>query len=110
MIDEARLQELAEDFGAEEVPELIAVFLEETWEAVHGLEALASGQPAQELSDQFHFLKGCGRNIGAAAFADQCEMLESSDAPFDAEAYGKLHAAFQAVADYFEADSSQHVA
>ncbi|MEM7743167.1 MAG: Hpt domain-containing protein [Pseudomonadota bacterium] len=110
MIDEARLQELAEDFGAEEVPELIAVFLDETWEAINGLEALASGQPARELSDQFHFLKGCGRNIGAAVFADQCEVLENSDDPFDAEAYGKLRGAFQDVADYFEADASQHVA
>ena len=38
MIDQARLDELAQDFGEDDLGEIIEVFLDETWEAIDAME------------------------------------------------------------------------
>ena len=82
MIDQTRLQELVDDFGAEDFDDLIESFLEEAAESVMNLEAMVSDEACDERSAQFHFLKGCARNIGAVKFGDLCETWEFGRAPF----------------------------
>lgn len=103
MIDQARLQELAEDFGEDDLADLIDVFLAETWEAIDDLGNMISDAPGDALTDQFHFLKGCARNLGATDFADRCEQYEKARSPFGPAAYHALRQDFQAVCDYFAA-------
>lgn len=103
MIDQGRLQELVDDFGAEEVPELLALFVAETWEALDQLETMISDSPDQARMDQLHFLKGCARNLGANDFAARCEVLEKSNGPFDAQTYQELRAVFAQVAEFLDA-------
>ena len=100
MIDQSRLDELANDFGAEDLAEIIEVFLAETWEAIDSLEGKLDTMPEEERREQFHFLKGCARNIGAAGFGDLCEEWESGNAAFGMADYTRLRGEFQAVCDY----------
>lgn len=99
MIDQNRLDELANDFGEEDLAEIIEVFLSETWEAIDALEAKAGNMDPQEQREQFHFLKGCARNIGAESFGDMCEHWEHGEGVFGAADYPGLRASFQSVCD-----------
>ena len=99
MIDQARLEELVNDFGEEDLAEIIEVFLDETWEAINALEAVIGAMTADEQRERFHFLKGCARNIGALTFGDICEKWEQDSAPFTAAGYASLRGAFQQVCD-----------
>ena len=101
MIDQTRLKELEADFGAEDLGDLIEVFLAETWEGLEVLEALIEQGDAEPLRDQFHFLKGCARNIGAAAFADSCESYERSEQLATVSDLRVMRSEFQAVCDWF---------
>lgn len=100
MIDQARLDELANDFGEDDLAEIIEVFVAETWEAIDALESKFEGMEDAERRDQFHFLKGCARNIGATGLGDLCEEWETGDAPFAASDYVRLRNEFQAVCDF----------
>ena len=100
MIDQSRLDELANDFGEEDLAEIIEVFLAETWEAIDALEARIDGAAGSDRSDEFHFLKGCARNIGATEFGDLCEHWEGSDAPFGAGDYARVRRDFDAVCEF----------
>lgn len=100
MIDQSRLDELANDFGEEDLAEIVEVFLTETWEAINSLEGKLSGMSADEQREQFHFLKGCARNIGAIGMGDFCETWEEGDSPFGPADYARLREEFQAVCDY----------
>ncbi|MFK7945489.1 MAG: Hpt domain-containing protein [Paracoccaceae bacterium] len=100
MIDQSRLDELANDFGEEDLAEIIEVFLAETWEAIDSLEAKLDGMQMAEQQDQFHFLKGCARNIGATGLADFCEEWEAGAAPFGRAEYPRLREEFQSVCNY----------
>ena len=81
MIDHERLRELEEDFGAEELAQVLAAFLEEAAAAV---EALRSGWTDADLRrDRLHFLKGCARTIGAMRLGDLCERFEGAPGPGD---------------------------
>ncbi|MEM1297673.1 MAG: Hpt domain-containing protein [Pseudomonadota bacterium] len=99
MIDQSRLDELANDFGEEDLAEIIEVFLTETWEAIDALECKAGSMDEQEQREQFHFLKGCARNIGAEDFGNMCEVWENGPQSFAASDYPSLRSAFQAVCD-----------
>ena len=99
MIDQARLDELAQDFGEDDLGEIIEVFLSETWEAIDDMQARLESWSAQESSDHFHFLKGCALNIGATEFGERCEIWENGSEPFRPQDYPGLRAAFQAVCD-----------
>lgn len=100
MIDQSRLDELANDFGEEDLAEIIEVFLAETWEAIDSLDGKVETLSESDRREQFHFLKGCARNIGATGFGDLCEEWESGDATFGAADYTRLRGEFQAVCDY----------
>lgn len=102
MIDQGRLDELKNDFGEDDLDEIIEVFLAETWEAIDALEGKVGRLSPSEMGDQFHFLKGCARNVGAFDFADLCEGLEGGSAPFDAADYAQLRREFQLVCDYLK--------
>lgn len=99
MIDQARLDELAQDFGEEDLGGIIEVFLNETWDAINEMQSRLETWSAQERSDHFHFLKGCALNIGATQFGARCEVWERVAEPFKPEDYSQLRADFQAVCD-----------
>lgn len=101
MINEARLQELVDDFGTEDLAELIESFLEEAEEVVAGLESSVSDDYSQDRSGQFHFLKGCALNVGATDLAKVCEELEYRQSGFSHAEYQSLKAQFGAVQSYF---------
>lgn len=77
MIDWSQVQQLEEDMGAEELGEVIGLFLAEVEEA---LAALASDPPADaaEMAARLHFLKGCALNLGFEAFAARCAEGEAA--------------------------------
>lgn len=102
MIDQARLSELAEDFGEEDLEEIIEVFLAEALQAIDALEGRIESMDLQERREEFHFLKGCARNIGATSFGDLCERWELGTEPFAREDYSHLRAEFQAVCDHLK--------
>ena len=110
MIDQTRLQELVDDFGAEDLDDLIESFLEEAAESVMNLEAMVSDEVCDERSAQFHFLKGCALNIGAVDLADLCQSFEGRDGGFSGAEYQSLLSRFQAVQAYFADGGLKHIA
>ncbi|MEM7683836.1 MAG: Hpt domain-containing protein [Pseudomonadota bacterium] len=101
MIDKSRLQELADDFGEDDLMELVESFLEEAAEAVDKLEAMVSATFSEERSQQFHFLKGCALNLGANQLGALCETFEKRDGGFSITEYQEFCTQFRAVQDYF---------
>ena len=101
MIDLERLRQLEEDFGAEDLDDLIEIFLDETREGLEALAPLIEQGDPEALRDQFHFLKGCARNVGASEFADRCERFEKSSAVATGADYQMLRGDFQAICDWF---------
>ena len=68
MVDWKRIDALREEVGKEALPEIVALFLEETGEAVDGLRAIVSGartpgDPAA-MSARMHFLAGSAGQLG----------------------------------------------
>lgn len=110
MIDQQRLQELADDFGAEELAELIESFLEEAAETVQALEATVSDVHIEVRCEHFHFLKGCALNVGAMELAKVCESYEHSKEGFSTAQYMSVKADFEAVKSYFANGGLQNVA
>lgn len=110
MIDQARLQELVNDFGAEDFDDLIDSFLEEAAEVVASLEAMISEDASDERSAQFHCLRGCALNIGAVDLAELCRVHESRDGGFSGADYRSLLSQFQAVQAYFADGGLKHIA
>ena len=110
MIDAARLKELEDDFGAEDLDEIIEAFLDEAEEALGALAGMLGREAETERAGQLHFLKGCARNIGARDLGDVCEALESGSRVFSAEELADLRASFEAVRAYFDADPACKVA
>ncbi len=70
-VDWCRVDDLAEEIGADAVIEVVAMFLEET-DAV--IARLAAAAPT---SDDFHFLKGSALNLGLTDFAVLCQQGEA---------------------------------
>ncbi len=110
MIDQNRLQELVDDFGADDFLELIESFLEEATGAVQALEAMISDVHMVERSEQFHFLKGCALNVGAMALADVCERFENRHTGFSADEYQRVKADFDTVQGFFADGGLKNVA
>ena len=101
MINQARLQELADDFGAEDLAELIESFLEEAAEAVEELGTMISDEYTATRSAQFHFIKGCAVNVGATELGEVCEKLEHRHAGFTQAEYAALKNQFHEIQAYF---------
>lgn len=89
MIDRARLNELRNEIGAEDLSEVAAIFLDETDEAM----ALLLQLPPDALSAQLHFLKGSALNMGLRLFAELCHQAEAQATTLD---LGRLSAAYAA--------------
>lgn len=101
MIDRERVRDLIRDFGAEDVAEIVNAFIDEAAEAVDALDDMAADTPAHTLAAQFHFIKGCALNIGAADFAARCERLERGEAPFTPQEHASFREDFEAVRGFF---------
>ena len=97
MIDEARLNELKDDFGADGLAEIIEAFVEEARGAVDEIAPFCDTGPSPERADRFHFLKGCARNIGAVELGRMCEVMEASPEPFSSRDYADLRSAWESV-------------
>ena len=72
MINAARIQELKDEVGEDDLIEVIELFCEEVEEV---LETLESTEQAQ-MPAQLHFLKGSALNIGLDAVANLCKEQE----------------------------------
>lgn len=103
VIDESRLRELEDDFGAEDVAMVIEAFLEESGEVVDAIGEILSDEPNQQRVDHFHFLSGAAQNLGAQRFGELCRKFETANGPFTEAEYGPFQAEFGAVKDYFAA-------
>jgi histidine phosphotransfer protein HptB len=70
MIDWARLNELRDEIGEEDLADVVTLFLEEADEVVLKLSpAMADA----ELESQLHFLKGSALNLGLSDLANLCQ-------------------------------------
>ncbi len=78
MIDWMQVRQLQDDVGAEDMDEVIQLFLDEVDEAMQNLETQYETMPPNDRSAAFHFLKGCASNLGFKTFADQCGAGEES--------------------------------
>lgn len=101
MIDQTRIDELAEDFGLEDLGELIATFLEECEGVVTTLGTLKDTGDMQARSDHFHLLKGCARNIGANRLGDLCETFEEAPESFCGADHQHLEAELTSIRSFF---------
>src|SRR5690606_16806014 len=77
LIDMARLQELMEEIGGEDLSAIADMFLDETDGAITRIIRSESGP---ELGEDLHFLKGCALNLGLAALAGICHDAERCNA------------------------------
>jgi HPt (histidine-containing phosphotransfer) domain-containing protein len=73
MIDWDRLNELRDEIGAEDLADVVSVFLEEADEV---MAQVLAGIPAARMEAQLHFLKGSALNLGLRDFADLCQEGE----------------------------------
>jgi HPt (histidine-containing phosphotransfer) domain-containing protein len=76
MINWSQIKQLEEDVGAEDLAEVVTLFLSEVDEAIEGLETVASGT-TKEVAEALHFLKGSAFNSGFQEFGDYCSIGES---------------------------------
>lgn len=74
MIDHARLAELMEEVGGDDLAEVIGLFCEEVEETLDRLGRHAS----PTLADDLHFLKGSALNIGMSDVGEMCRLAEQS--------------------------------
>lgn len=79
MIDWGKVRELRDEVGAEDLQEVVDLFLEE----VEGtIGELAHGP---ELEAQMHFIKGAALNLGFSDLADACYKGEKAAAEGDGD-------------------------
>lgn len=71
MVDWNRVEELKEELGEDEFPEVIEVFLEEFEGALAGLD------PDSATPADMHFLKGSAATLGFADTKDLCVEAET---------------------------------
>lgn len=72
MINTARIQELKEEVGEDDLAEVIELFCEEVEEVLNALDATAQ----DAMPGQLHFLKGSALNIGLDAVSELCKAEE----------------------------------
>lgn len=73
MIDWARVAELREELGEDDIGEVIEIFLEEVENTISELNPNPTGA---ELEQYCHALKGSTLNLGFQEFADVCKTGE----------------------------------
>ncbi len=72
MIDWSRIEELREEVGPEDFPEVAELFLEEAGAAVARLSGTGTGTGTGRLGEDLHFLKGAALNLGFARVGELC--------------------------------------
>ena len=97
MINRARIQELKEEVGEDDLIEVIELFCEEVEEVLKALDSTTQG----EMPGQLHFLKGSAMNIGLDAVSELCKAEElrlrtDPNAPADIAAIRSAYAASKA--------------
>lgn len=100
--DTARLAELEEDFGAEDLGFVIEAFLEEAEEAVSDLAELTSPEKTSDCVSKLHFLVGAARNIGASSFGQLCQQHEKASAGFSEADYRTVLSEFVIVKSWMQ--------
>ena len=71
MIDWSQIKQVEEDVGAEDLAEVVEIFIEEVEEAVDALRGMSEMADAQ-MAPAMHFLKGSAYNLGFKGFGDYC--------------------------------------
>lgn len=92
MINRARIEELRDEVGAEDLAEVVAMFCEEVEETLDRIAA----HPYPAFADNLHFLKGSALNIGMSEVGELCQAFEKSlrTDPSDIPDIGLIAAAF----------------
>ncbi len=73
MINEARIRELTEEVGEDDLVEVIELFCEEVEEVLNALDATT----AAEMPSRLHFLKGSALNLGLDYVSELCRIEET---------------------------------
>lgn len=73
MINWSRVKELQDDIGADEIGEVVELFLEEVEEVIG---RLASAPVEAEMEQDMHFLKGSALNLGFDQLGNMCSVAE----------------------------------
>ena len=94
-IDEARLKELQEVFGPEDLAMVVEAFLEEVRQALATVADMVGSGPTALREAQLHYLVGSARNMGVVAFADLCKCYQLSQDVFTQQDYETLVKAFR---------------
>lgn len=102
MIDWDRVEELRDEVGADDLRDVVELFLDEV-EAE--LSALPSSTDAPALERRLHFLKGSALNLGFSDFSNLCRAGEAIARDGNA---GSIDA--KAIAACYDASKSQFLA
>jgi HPt (histidine-containing phosphotransfer) domain-containing protein len=73
MINTARIQELKDEVGEDDLVEVIELFCEEVEDVLRALDST----PQDQMAAQLHFLKGSALNIGLDDVSELCEQQEN---------------------------------
>lgn len=76
MINWNQVKQLEKDVGAEDLAEVVTLFLSEVDEAVEGLDEVSKGT-SKEIADALHFLKWSASNLGFQSFGNYCSAGET---------------------------------
>lgn len=76
MINWQQIKQLEEDVGAEDLAEVVTLFLAEVDEAIEELDAVTQKGPS-EIANALHFLKGSAFNLGFQRFGEFCSEREA---------------------------------
>ncbi|ASM73945.1 MULTISPECIES: Hpt domain-containing protein [Roseobacteraceae] len=105
MIDWTQVTALRDQIGANEMDEVIALFIEEVEEVT---ERLRRSRATSNLEHDLHFLKSCALNLGFSDFSALCQtgermarqgQADQVDIPQMLHSYSKSKACFLAQKD-----------
>lgn len=109
MIDWAQVKQLEVDVGAEDLADVVTLFLSEVDEAVEALQSLPKDS-APEVAAALHFLKGSAFNLGFQQFGEYCATGETQAYGGDTESvsFQEVKRLYSASKSLFLADLSNH--
>lgn len=76
MINWSQIKQLEDDVGAEDLAEVVTLFLSEVDEAIDDLDRI-SDAPSSAVAEALHFLKGSAFNLGFQEFGEYCSTGET---------------------------------
>ncbi|WP_420861801.1 Hpt domain-containing protein [Algirhabdus cladophorae] len=77
MIDWSRIKILRDEIGADDIDEVVEIFLEEVEETIADLPNASS---SEDFERGYHALKGSALNLGFSAFSALCQQGETAAA------------------------------